>query len=67
MLRRPRVDGASPEIGRMIIVLLTLIAVGVVFIAVQARREGIKVIRPGFLLALAAVVIVIILRTFLPW
>jgi hypothetical protein len=51
----------------MIIVLLTLIAVGVVFIAVQARREGIKAVRPGFLLALSAVVIVIILRTFLPW
>jgi hypothetical protein len=51
----------------MLVVLLTLIAVGVVFIAVQARREGIHAIRPGFLLTLAAVVIVIILRTFLPW
>jgi hypothetical protein len=65
---------ASPTKGRwrhprdrcMIIALLALIAVGVVFIALQTRREGTPVIRPGFLFALAAVVIVGILLALLP-
>jgi xanthosine utilization system XapX-like protein len=42
----------------MIIALLALIAVAVVFIAMQTRREGTPAIRSGFLWALAAVVIV---------
>jgi hypothetical protein len=45
----------------MIIALLVVIALGVVFIAMQTRREGTPAIRPGFLWALAAVVIVGIL------
>ena len=49
----------------MIIALLVLIALGVVFIAMQTRREGTPLIRPGFLWALAAVVIVGILLAFL--
>jgi hypothetical protein len=50
----------------MIIALLALIAVGVVFIALQTRRVGTLVIRPVFLMALAAVVIVGILLALLP-
>jgi hypothetical protein len=49
----------------MIIALLVIIALGVVFIAMQTRREGTPAIRLGFLLALAAVVIVGILLAVL--
>jgi hypothetical protein len=42
----------------MIIALLAVIALGVVFIAMQTRREGTPAIRPRFLWVLAAVVIV---------
>jgi hypothetical protein len=49
----------------MIIALLALIALGVFFIAMQARREGTPAIRPGFLWVLAAVVIVGILLAVL--
>jgi hypothetical protein len=49
----------------MIIALLAIIALGVVFIAMQTRREGTAAIRPGFLWVLAAVVIVGILLAVL--
>jgi hypothetical protein len=42
----------------MIIALLAIIALGVVFIAMQARPAGAPAVRPGFLWALVAVVIV---------
>jgi hypothetical protein len=57
--------GAHAEDSRMIIALLAIIALGVVFIALQTRREGTPLIRPGFLWALAAVVIVGILLAIL--
>ena len=49
----------------MIIALLAIIALGVVFIAMQTRREGTPAIRPRFLWVLAAVVIVGILLAVL--
>jgi hypothetical protein len=49
----------------MIIALLAIIALGVVFIAMQTRREGTPPIRPGFLWALAAVAIAGILLVVL--
>jgi hypothetical protein len=49
----------------MIIALLAIITLGVIFIAMQTRRAGTPAIRPGFLWALATVVIVGILLVFL--
>jgi uncharacterized protein HemY len=55
----------TPGIDGIFIALLSVIALGVVFIALQTRRTETPLMRPGFLLALAAVVIVGILLVVL--